>query len=129
MGSCTVIDSGGSRGVFSIALARRFPAIKCIVQDLPEMIASSSVPADLEGRLTFLVHDFFTEQPIKGADVYFFRWIFHDWSDERSTCILRCLIPALKAGARILIQDFVVPEHNATSSYQERNIRWVLYHF
>ena len=125
LGTCTVVNVGGSHGASSVALAKRFPAINCIVQDLPESVASSTVPAELEGRVSFMAHDFFTEQPIKGAEIYFFRWIFHDWSDEYSRRILRCLIPALKPQAKIVIQDSVVPEHGATSMYEERQYRWV----
>ena len=125
LGACTVVDVGGSHGASSIALAKRFPAIQCVVQDLPGTIATIKIPLELEGRVKCMAHDFFKEQPIKDADIYFFRWIFHDWSDELSTRILRCLIPALKPGAKILIQDSVVPEYGTSSLYKERNYRYV----
>ena len=125
LGVCTIVDVGGSRGQASIALAQRFPDLKCIVQDLPGIIAGCSVPPELEGRLEYMAHDFFTEQPVKGAEVYFFRRIFHDWSDEYAARILRSLIGALKPGAKVLIQDMVVPEYGSSSLYGQRRQRWV----
>lgn len=123
LGACTMVDVGGSHGATSIAVAERFPALRCVVQDLASTIASRPTLTKLDGRLQYMAHDFFTEQPVKHADVYFFRWIFHDWSDERSTRILRCLIPALKPGAKILIQDSIVPEYGTTSTYNQRRYR------
>ena len=125
-GACTVVDVGGSHGPASIALAQQFPNLKCIVQDLPGTIAGCSVPPELEGRLEYMVHDFFTEQPVKGAEVFFFRRIFHDWSDEYAALILRSLIGALKPGAKVLIQDMVVSEYGSSSLYDQKKQRWVM---
>lgn len=122
-GACTVVDVGGSRGPTSIALAKRFPNLVCIVQDLPGTIAGCTVPPELEGRFQYMAHDFFTEQPVKGAEIYFFRRVFHDWSDEYAARILRCLIGALKLGAKVLIQDLVVPGYGAASLYEQRRHR------
>ncbi len=43
--------------------------------------AKETIPADVTGRIEFMVHDFFTEQRVT-ADVYLFRYIFHDWSNH-----------------------------------------------
>ena len=121
----TLVDVGGSHGSASIALAERVEAIKCIVQDLPEVVTEgqSRLPAHLRDRISFMAHDFFTEQPVKGADVYYFRWIFHDWSDKYCTKILRSLIPALKVGARIIISEIIVPPPGAIPLYREWLVR------
>jgi hypothetical protein len=118
-----VVDVGGSLGDIATSLARQYPNISCIVQDLPEVIASAVVPDSLEQRLSFMEHDFFTEQPIKNADVYFFKWIFHDWSDKYCINILRALIPALKKGARIVVNEFIVPEPGVIPVYLEAGLR------
>ena len=72
-----------------------------------------------------MAHDFLSEQPIKNADVYLFRWIFHNWSDMYCIRILRNLIPALKGGAIILINDNVLPEPGTLGSWQEERLRYV----
>ncbi|KAH9885690.1 S-adenosyl-L-methionine-dependent methyltransferase [Xylariomycetidae sp. FL2044] len=107
----TVVDVGGSQGFVSVALARKFPSMSFVVQDLEPVIAGAqaAVPSALSDRVSFMVHDFFTPQPVLGADVYFFRWIFHNWPDKYCMKILRNLVPALKPGARVLISDVVLP--------------------
>jgi hypothetical protein len=42
--------------------------------------------------------------------VYLFRWIMHNHSDKYAAKILTSLIPALKRGSRILINDYCLPE-------------------
>lgn len=123
------VDVGGSCGTSSIAIAQHCPSIRCIVQDLPEVVSKgkSALSPELRSRIEFMPHDFFKEQPVKDADVYFFRWIFHDWSDKYCVKILRNTIPALKAGARIIISEFVVPPPGVASAYQEWLARWDLH--
>lgn len=55
------------------------------------------------------MYDFFTEQPVHGADVYFFRSIFHNWSNKYCVRILQNLIPALKPGSKIVLDETVIP--------------------
>ncbi|KAI4270012.1 MAG: hypothetical protein L6R38_007262 [Xanthoria sp. 2 TBL-2021] len=107
LGKGLVVDVGGSHGLVSQDIAREFPSLAFVVQDLPNVIedAKTKVPAELADRVTFMAHDMFTEQPVKDADVYYFRWIFHDWSDKYCIKILRSLIPALKPGARIMFSE------------------------
>lgn len=102
----TMVDVGGSAGQIGTSLAVKFPNLNVIVQDMESVIQTvkAGMSNETEPRVEFMVHDFFTEQPIQGADVYFFRWILHNWSDKYCVQILRNLIPALKNGARILIQ-------------------------
>lgn len=122
-GSALVVDVGGSHGYVSIEIAQRFPSIECIVQDLPEVVAEAIVPPHLIGRVRFMAHDFFTEQPIHGADVYCFRWILHNWSDKYAIRILRALVPALKHGARVIVSEICMPGHGELPLYHERSLR------
>ncbi|KAL8805329.1 MAG: hypothetical protein Q9182_002003 [Xanthomendoza sp. 2 TL-2023] len=70
-----------------------------------------------------MAHDFFQEQPIKGAEIYTLRWILHDWSDKYAARILRALIPALKPGAKVLVLESVLPAPGELSAYQEKAYR------
>lgn len=110
-----MVDIGGARGTVSTDIARYLPEIKCIVQDLPEVVQDTEVPDGLKSgeRLRFMAHNFFDEQPVKGADVYLLRWI------------LRNLIPALKKGARVVVSDMCLPPPSALSPYKERSARYV----
>lgn len=125
LGKGLVVDVGGSHGSLSIAIAREFPLLKCVVQDKPEVVSlgKSSLSADLLDRVTFMGHDFFAEQPVKDADIYILRWILHDWSDKYATRILQALAPALKSGARVLVIEQVLPMPGTIPKYQEKAIR------
>ncbi|PQE06851.1 Sterigmatocystin 8-O-methyltransferase protein [Rutstroemia sp. NJR-2017a WRK4] len=119
-----VVELGGSQGAMCVDLARHFPKMKCISQDLPDVVADVEVPKDLTDRVEILAHDFFTPQPVRDADVYLFRWIFHDWSDKYSVLILQNLIPALKHGARIVIGEVCLPGPKGNVSHVlERRMR------
>ena len=117
-----MVDIGGSHGNVSIEVAKRYPSIRCIVQDLPEVIVDGAklVPPEVVDQVSFMEHEFFQEQPVKDADVYYFRWILHDWSDKYAIKILRALIPALKPGAKILINEMCLPDPGVLSYYEQK---------
>jgi hypothetical protein len=102
---------GGSTGHASFELATVYHKLKCIVQDRPNLEASfnATLPAALADRVSFQAHDFFKPQPVRGAEVYFFKHILHDWSDPYAIKILRQVVPVMKASSRILIMDSVIP--------------------
>ena len=124
-----VVDVGGSHGFVAIELARRLPDLNFVVQDLPEVVVAGvkAVPKDVEEQIAFMPHDFFQVQPVKNADMYFLRWILHDWSDKYCVQILKCLVPAMKSGARMLINEVCVPETNQVSCYRIRELRSVVF--
>ncbi|MCJ1270219.1 hypothetical protein MMC22_010115 [Lobaria immixta] len=117
-----LVDVGGSDGSLSIAIAERFPKIRCVVQDLSEVVMSAEVPPALANRVQFIAHDLFKEQKLS-ADVYVLRWVLHNWSDKYSIKIVRNLIPALKHGAKVLIVEACLPEPEVLSPFEEREIR------
>ena len=127
-GELTVVDVGGGLGHVSRALVAHSPTIKCIVQDSLDVVVQGQegLPADLRGRISFQAHDFFQEQPMKGADVYLLRLILHDWSDKYSKMIIKALIPALKPGAKVVINDRVIPGRGEATYLAEREARSVL---
>ncbi|KAK7192329.1 hypothetical protein DPSP01_004918 [Paraphaeosphaeria sporulosa] len=117
----TVIDLGGSHGDAAFALARKYPDLRLIVQELPGVVDNAKPVEGL--NVNFIAHDFFQPQPVKGADVYFFRWILHNWPDQYCIQILRALIPALKTGAKILVMDFVMPPPGSLPNDLDRKLR------
>jgi len=123
LGSRLVVDVGGSHGNVSISLAQKYPHLRFISQDLASVIEGTPpVPSEVSDRVQFMAHDFFTPQP-EEADVYIFRWILHNHSDKYAILILRALIPALKQGARILVQDGCLPDPGKIPNWREKDIR------
>lgn len=80
-------------------------------------------PADVADRVQYAVHDFLTEQPVRGADVYFFRAVLHNWPDKYAVRILQSIVPALKPGSKIVIQDVVTPRLEEVERSKEVMLR------
>ena len=128
MASINPPQVGGNSGSGSLALAKRFPNLLFIVQDLPEPIRNAraqakSLPADVAARIEFSEHDFFTPQPVMDADVYLLRMIIHDWPDADAVRILKELTEAMKEGSRIVVMDMVLPVPGTGSRTLEAALR------
>lgn len=145
----TFVDIGGSHGFVSLALAKKWKNMKFVVQDLQKTIESAPKPIcedeAVADRISLQVHDFFNEQPIKDADgklrwpmsrlsffssentnlilVYYFRWIIHNWSTPYAVSILRNLVPALKPGARVIINDYCIRDPGSENPWDEKLLR------
>lgn len=121
----TVVDMGGNQGYISFALAEVFPKLNFIVQDkagmrTPETIGT--VPEALQDRVQLTTHDFFTPQTVV-AEVYFFRMIFHGFSDKYCVQILQALVPALRTGAKIVLNDGGLSEPGTSGYMEEKTMR------
>ncbi|KAL6837948.1 O-methyltransferase domain-containing protein [Trichoderma camerunense] len=121
----TVVDMGGNQGYISFAIAESFPNLAFIVQDTPGMRTPETigkVPDHLQSRVELTTHDFFTPQPVV-ANAYFFRMIFHGFSDKYCLQILRALIPSLRKGAKVIINDGALPEPGTAGYIEEKTMR------
>lgn len=109
----TVADIGGGEGLFLSSLLRQHPGMRGILFDRPQAMEESQAVwhtrhGDLEGRAQLVAGDFF--QSVPAADVYFLKFILHDWSDEDSTKILRTLRRAAPPTARLLLCEAALPD-------------------
>ncbi len=120
---------GGNAGHSCVALAKSFPDIEFIVQDTPQVVEDGSKAVrenndtDISSRITFQAYDFFTKQPVKGAEVYLFRQIFHNWDLENSVKILKNTVESMGQASHVLIMDSVVPAPGTVPSVRERSFR------
>ncbi|KZT12560.1 S-adenosyl-L-methionine-dependent methyltransferase [Laetiporus sulphureus 93-53] len=115
LGSSTIVDVGGGAGGTSLDLAKKFPNLKFVVEDRASTIKQAEsiwmreYPEALQtGRVRLLTHNFFAEQPIKRADVYFMRYILHDWPDDNCVTILTHIRKAMGPNSIILIADQII---------------------
>lgn len=123
LGAAKIVSVGGAMGKaapLAIELVKNFPGLTVVVQDSAAMMANAtSIPAELKDRITFQEHELFAPQTEK-AQVYYFRMAFRGLSDQVAEQLLKAQIPVLEDGARILIQDVVMPEQNAVPLWRER---------
>ena len=112
-----IVDVGGSNGHDLLQLKDKFPDLpgRCVLQDLKEVVEGAVQSGQLEkSGIEAEAHDFFTPQPVKGARVYYFHSILHDWSDEESKKILQQLVGVMEKGySKILLQEMVMPDRDA----------------
>lgn len=121
---------GGSTGTSAIELAKAFPHLSFVVQDLDanaesgRKAAALSLPTDVVSRITFQGHDFTQPQPVQGADVYLLRMILHDWPDDGAAEILKNIITAMdQTKSKLLIMDTVLPKPGSVPVSVERIVR------
>ncbi|KAN0103383.1 S-adenosyl-L-methionine-dependent methyltransferase [Hyaloscypha variabilis] len=104
-----LVDVGGNQG-HDLKLFQECKSDlpgKLILQDLPEAVKKLE---KLDG-IEVMAYDFFTPQPVKTAQVYFFRAICHDWSDANCREFLGNTVKAMENGySKLLINDFVLPD-------------------
>ncbi|CRL22345.1 O-methyltransferase, COMT, eukaryota [Penicillium camemberti] len=108
-GSPFVVDVGGNTGIdISHVLAKHpdLPAGSLVLQDLPEVIANAQV----DKKITAMVHDFFLPQPVKGSRAYFMHAVLHDWPDDKANQLLVNTKDAMVKGySKLFIYDIVLP--------------------
>ncbi|KAI3317134.1 sterigmatocystin 8-O-methyltransferase [Xylariaceae sp. AK1471] len=124
LGNAFVIHVGGQRGEIAIELAKSFGELELLVQDMEMVVAGAEagVPDELKRRIEFKPHELFEAQSVQ-ADIYLFRLIFQVWTDKYAVQILKAQIPALQPGAKLLIQDLVMPEPSDIPLWRDRELR------
>ncbi|KAI1426461.1 S-adenosyl-L-methionine-dependent methyltransferase [Xylaria sp. FL1777] len=107
-GRALVVDIGGSKGHDIEKFLQKHPDVpkeSLILQDLPEVLEKFTLPTGI----TACPYDFFTPQPVKGARVYYFHIVLHDWPDDTATKILEVVRDAMERGySRLLIHEVIV---------------------
>lgn len=102
-----VVDVGGGQGAFVAAVLRRHPGLRATLVELPSAIAAARPQLEatgVAGRCSLVEQSFFDPLPA-GGDVYFLRFVIHDWNDRDAARILRgCADGAGEAG-RVLVSE------------------------
>ncbi|KAL4982245.1 S-adenosyl-L-methionine-dependent methyltransferase [Aspergillus falconensis] len=108
-----LVDVGGSVGHDLLDFRQKWPDVpgRLVLQDLPEVVSSVK---DLHPSIEVTAHDFFTEQPVKGARAYYLHSILHSWPDHLCHMILANLVAAMKPGySKLLVNENVIPDMGA----------------
>ncbi|KAK4594180.1 hypothetical protein RGQ29_018027 [Quercus rubra] len=113
----SLVDVGGGTGTIARIISEAFPHMKCIVLDLPHVVANLRDSKNLK----FVGGDMF--QYIPPANAILFKWILHDWSDEECVSILKNCKEAITSKGKegkVIIIDVVVNqekvEHDVTTA-------------
>ncbi|KAM0204752.1 hypothetical protein ACHAQI_009926 [Fusarium lateritium] len=128
LGKATVVDIGGNVGHSCVELAKAFHDLDFIVEDTPHIVEEGikTVKANdptLAERIKFREYDFFTKQPVQGAQVYLLRQILHNWNFDKAVEITKNTAASMDEDSHILIMDMLLPEPGSVSSVHERVLR------
>jgi hypothetical protein len=108
----TLVDVGAGYGPLTIAVLEKYPDIRGIVFDLPEVIdaAPTHLPVRNEGvarRMSYVAGDMFNDVP--AADAFVLKLILHDWDDAACAKLLANVTARLERGGRVIAIDNVMP--------------------
>ena len=107
-----LIDVGGGHGATLSAILSRYPQMKGIVFDLPEVItAAGSESQELAERCQFVGGDMLERVPA-GGDAYLIKRVLMDRSDEEAIAVLGHCRAAVDPGGKILVIDPMLPASN-----------------
>ncbi len=113
----TLVDVGGGNGSVILSILGKYPALRGILYDVPNVIERSRhnvEKAGLTDRCACATGNFFESVPA-GGDAYFLRHIIHDWYDESCLKILGHIRNVIPATGRLLVCDSVIQPGNGPS--------------
>ena len=107
-----VVDVGGGFGHLVVALLEKYPGLRGVLLDMPELIpvAQARFPVSdprVASRLEYVGADMFELVP--RADAYIIKHIIHDWDDEHCLRLLRNCHKSMEGGGRLVCVDAVLP--------------------
>eukprot|EP01027_Heterolobosea_sp_BB2_P002012 GEZU01003017.1.p1 GENE.GEZU01003017.1~~GEZU01003017.1.p1 ORF type:complete len:775 (-),score=289.31 GEZU01003017.1:74-2398(-) len=112
-----LVDVGGGNGAHLAAALSRYPSLKGILLETPNVVSnhiSKEALATVGSRCEVVSGDFFASVPA-GGDLYFLKKILHCWTDEQAVKILKNVHAAMSAdttaasvsGKRLVVVDFM----------------------
>ncbi|BAX91602.1 methyltransferase [Mycobacterium shigaense] len=110
----TIVDVGGGHGRLLAAILEAAPNSRGVLFDLPEVVAGAPElfrKYGVDDRIRIEEGSFFDSVP-EGGDAYVLKSVIHDWPGEDAVRILTNVRTAARAGARLLLCEFVIPEHD-----------------
>ncbi|CAH8392708.1 unnamed protein product [Eruca vesicaria subsp. sativa] len=99
----TLVDVGGSSGTTLGLVTSKYPHIKGVNFDLPQVLTNAPLYPGVE----HVSGDMFIEVP-KG-DAIFMKWILHDWTDEHCLTLLKNCWKSLPENGKVIIVDLITP--------------------
>lgn len=124
----TFVDVGGSHGFVCVELAKKWPNMRFVVQDLAKTVESAPRPVDEDAqvaeRVEFKAHDFFEKQDVvgDGESCLLFSFICVAYITQ-SSCFCQPLgLAYLMAFANLITHSLLLPLDHAQLLNTLRNL-------
>lgn len=112
-GARAMLDIGGSHGYYSVALCRRYPALRSTILELPEALAAAVPILAKEGMGSRVVHqvgDALKDDFGTGTyDLVLISNVVHIFDDEQNRDLMRRVAQALRPGGYVAVQEPIRP--------------------
>ncbi len=103
-----LVDLGGATGHLAIAACERYPQLRAVVFDLPQVIESAKnhlqQAAEVAPRVDVVAGDFFRDA-LPEADLFAMSRIVHDWPEEKIHPLLARIFDRLPDDGGILLAE------------------------
>ncbi|KAJ7151574.1 S-adenosyl-L-methionine-dependent methyltransferase [Mycena filopes] len=111
-----VCDVGGGKGQATLELLNAFPQLRIVVQDLPSVIEDGKeflkntfqMSCERKEHVQYVPLDFFNQSPVEACDVYYIRYVLHNWLAAECKQILDNIRQVAKPTSRLFIHEFVL---------------------
>jgi hypothetical protein len=117
-GADTIVDVGGGDGGLLAEVLSRRAGLNGVLVELPEAAARARrrlAEAGVLDRVQIMAGSFFDHVP-GGGDLYVLRRVLHNWNDESALCVLARVRAAMRAEARLLVLEELLPAAAEASS-------------
>jgi hypothetical protein len=107
-----LVDIGGAHGHLVAAILRRYPKMRGVVFDLPNVVPGAQQvlhDAGVWDRAELVGGDYLTSVPADG-DAYVISHVSHQLSDEDAVTVLSNVRRAMRPAGRVVVIDPVLPE-------------------
>lgn len=115
-GAELLVDVGGGSGIYTIAILKRFPQLRAVLIDRPEVLRVADEFRKKYGvadRLELREGDMFSDLLPSGVDAILLSNILHDWDQPECQKLVSMAAEALRPDGQLLIHDvFLNDEHD-----------------
>jgi len=108
-----LLDIGAGPGVYTIYFLKKYPDLKAIIFDLPEVVEIAKENIEREGlssRVTFVKGDFYKDPLPTGSDLALLSAIIHQNSPKENIKLYKSIYHVLDSGGKVLIRDHIMSE-------------------
>jgi ubiquinone/menaquinone biosynthesis C-methylase UbiE len=113
----SLLDLGGSHGLYSIECCRRYPSLRATIVDFAEALQHTQRIVEEEGmgfRVQLLAADFTAMELPPSQDCVLMFNVLHGLNEEENSALLQRGLQALKPGGKLYILDQLREERRRT---------------
>jgi hypothetical protein len=106
-----ILDLGGGSAIYSIAFAKVFPGVQCVILDLPEVVTLTEQyirQSRASEQVNVRAGSMLTDDYGSGFDLIMLNAICHMFSEAQNREIFRRALKALGPKGRLSVQDFIL---------------------